>query len=559
MTITVTHQKPAVLDPVHTISYTGDYDPVPAVEKALVEPLRAPLTPGVPASILNDKGTDLSGSIDRMLFDCLGDTMNASAEKDMKDLLGQTLVNFDPATTLPVHELFAVQAGHRHKMPMPSPRVVYTAKDDIVPAAKGLLAGNGDGDEFFASLAYAFHPNTLGFWFQSEATFDEFKAWLSQQVGHLSGVLPADTTKLLNDFDQLALSGLTESLLLRKDDSDNNEEFSFARVLVHMLMSWVDQQRKAGMVDQVGAMPFSVGELFCPQSLVFVNVDAHARTKPAKITKEWTLIDQSLASPVKMISNRNLSKLTTAQRFAKKMSAMAASTKMSAGQPGNRSAKVAFRKMPPTKINLFASILRVLKRMGTVNRSQNIFRQTKSTFLKANRRDPDDVNKPGKITSISYLPDLHVYVDTSGSISEANYQEAIMSLIQIAKKLNVNLYFNSFSHILSQETLLKVEGKSVNAIWHEFRNVPKVTGWTDYLQIWQYINASPKRRRRMSLVITDFEWSPPSSRVEQPKNLYYAPCSAMDWDRMRYFAKEFADSMVHIDPTIHQKMLGMYA
>ena len=74
---------------------------------------------------------------------------------------------------------------------------------------------------------------------------------------------------------------------------------------------------------------------------------------------------------------------------------------------------------------------------------------------KANRRDPDDYNKPGRITSVEYMPDLHVYVDTSGSISEANYQEAVLLLIRIAKKLNVNLYFNSFSHILSQQTLLK--------------------------------------------------------------------------------------------------------
>ena len=130
-------------------------------------------------------------------------------------------------------------------------------------------------------------------------------------------------------------------------------------------------------------------------------------------------------------------------------------------------------------------------------------------------------------------------------------------LIRIAKKLNVNLYFNSFSHILSQETLLKVENKSTRQIWNEFRKIPKVSGGTEFKQIWDYINASPKRKRQLSLMITDFEWHAPSTREDHPANLYYAPCSAMDWQYMVNSAKYFADSMKHIDPTVRQKLLGM--
>lgn len=227
------------------------------------------------------------------------------------------------------------------------------------------------------------------------------------------------------------------------------------------------------------------------------------------------------------------------------------------GQPGSRSAQVKFRKAPPTKLDLFKDITRVLKRMGKVNKSQNVYRTTKTTFLKANRRNPDDFNKPGRITSVQYMPDLHVFIDTSGSISEENYQEAVLMLIRIAKKLNVNLYFNSFSHMLSQETLLKVENKSTRQIWQEFRKVPKVTGGTEFKQVWDYINTSPVRKRRLSLMITDFEWSPPSRREEHPPNLYYAPCSAMDWKYMVRSAEAYANGMQHIDPSIRQKLLGM--
>lgn len=558
MTITVTNQKPAVLDALHTISCTGDYDPMPGIQQTLIDPLLEPLNPNAPASITDAQGADLTGGIPDLVLSCLGDTLNVASEQTVKELLGQTLINFDQGTPLPVAELFAVQAGQQNKMPAPSPRVLYTAQADVLPAAKALLAGTGES-AFFASIAYTFHPDTLGFWFQCSGAFDDFKIWLSQQTQTMANALPPATTKLLNDFTALSLKGLTESLLVRKDDSDANDEHSFARVLVHMLMNYAEQQRAQASQQNTaldtGVLPFTVGELFCPRSLVLVNVEAHARATAAKITGEWNLINQSLASPVKVVSNTSLSKLTSLPRAAARAAALGA--KQQPGQPGSRSAQVAFRKQPPSKLDLLKDITRVLRRMGKVNKSQNIFRTTKATFLKANRRNPDDFNKPGRITSVQYMPDLHIYIDTSGSISEENYQEAVMMLIRIAKKLNINLYFNSFSHFLSQEVMLRTENKSTAQIWKEFRRIPKVSGGTEYTQIWQYINASRVRQRRLSLMVTDFDWLPPSTRQDHPKNLYYAPCSAMDWSSMVDLAKRYADSMQHIDPSIRQRLLGM--
>lgn len=561
MTFTVTNQKPAVLDPVHTITCTGAYDPMPAITSTIADPLRAPLNPAAPANITDAKGHDLSGGIEQALLACLGDTLVPGAEDFMKEMLGQTMVNYDQTTPLPVGELFAAQAGRKHKLPAPGVRgATYTASNAVIPAAKELIAGIGDESQFFVALAFAYHPDTLGFWFETESAFDDFKNWVSQQTQQMSSALPGNTKKLLGDFAGLSLKGLTESLLLRQDDTDNNEELSFARLVVHLLMLYVEQQnvqqaQPGGAPVTSGVLPFTVGELFCPKSLVFVNVEAHARARPGKVTAEWGIINKSLSSPVKVVSNKSLSKLTAMHRATARAQAQAATQQASA--PVTRSAQVVFRKQAPTKLDLFAALTRVLQRMGKVNRSQNIFRKSKTTFLKANRRDPDDYNKQGRITSVSYMPDIHVYVDTSGSISEANYQEAVLMLIKIAKKLNVNLYFNSFSHVLSQETLLKVENKSVTQIWQEFRKVPKVDGGTDYKQIWDYINASAVRKRRVSLVITDFEWRVPSTREDHPKNLYYAPCGAMDWDSMVRSAKHFAKAMRHIDPTVPQRLLGM--
>ncbi|GAB5079699.1 hypothetical protein [Arthrobacter sp. AD-310] len=562
MALTITNQKPAQFSPVHKLPVSGDYDPVAGITATIVDPLFTPLNQNHPVTITDSKGNTLDkDDTTGLLLRCLGDTVDAQAESSVKNLVAQGSVYYDPKSPLLVNELFAVQAGVQYKLPAPTPTIIYSAQGDVIPAAKKLLAGQvNDAGEFFASIAYAFHPETMGFWFQSSAAFDDFKTWLTGTTAALSSVLPADTTNLLNQFSNISLKGLTESLLLRKDDSDENEEYSFARVIVHMLMDYVHQKEAAAAQAQstpeTGALPFLLSELYSPRTLVIVNVEAHARASGNKVASEWKMINASIASPVKILSNKSLSKLTALPRAAAKAQAAASNMVKGHTQTG-RSAQVKFRKQAPSKVELVRDLTRALKRMGQVNRSQNVFRKSKSTFVKANRRDPDDWNKPGRIVSTHYMPDIHVYVDTSGSISEENYQQSVIMLISMAKKLNVNLYFNSFSHMLSQEVLLRTANKSVAQIWNEFRKIPKVSGGTEYKQIWDYINQSPVRKRRLSLVITDFEWYPPTTREEHPKNLYYAPCSSMDWATITHYARNYTTNMQHIEPAIAQRMLGL--
>ncbi|MFF2053838.1 hypothetical protein ACFVU2_19695 [Leifsonia sp. NPDC058194] len=562
MSLTLSGQKPAIINPVHTLPINGVYDPVPAIRKAIVKPLFKPLAKSGTVSVTTPKGHSLSKSeVTDLLLSAVGPTVNGQAEQEMKSLLQQGLVHYDQNNPLLVNELFVVQAAHAYRLPHPGPKTIYTAAHDVIPSAKNLLAGNAKDDgEFFASVAYTYSPEALGFWFQSASDFDAFKAWLTQQTATLAAVLPGDTTNLLNKFSQTDLNGLAEGYVLRKDDTDANEEYSFARVIVHMLMQYQQQNAKVwGNAPQMGTMPFVVSELFLPRTIILVNVEAHARSTPKKVDNEWKLINISLKSPIKVISNKALSKLTALPRAMAKAAARAANAQSNKTAQSGRSAKIAFKKQAPTKVDIEKGLLRVLKRMKEVNRSQNVLKMTKTSFAKANRRDPMDYNRPGKITSTHYRPDLHIYIDTSGSISEVNYQQAVLMLIKLAKRMNVDLYVNSFSHIMSQENLLRTKDKSVGQIWQEFRRIPKVTGGTDYKQIWDYINAKEARKRRLSLVVTDFEWAPSTQREQHPANLYYAPCSSMDWDRIVRWAERFTKSMRHIEPAIAQKLIGLVA
>ena len=243
-----------------------------------------------------------------------------------------------------------------------------------------------------------------------------------------------------------------------------------------------------------------------------------------------------------MISNKSLQRLTAVQRNMQKIASMAATAAANQSMQAMRAANMRFSKTRPTTVNMTRVIKKILDKMAFTNKSMNIFKSVKTSFAKPNRRDPDDYNKQGKVISTRYKPDLHLYIDTSGSISERDYEDAVKACIAMAKKLNINMYFNSFSHIMSQTTRLHLEGKSKSAIYEEFRRVPKVSGGTDYEQIWHFINKSKKRCRELSIIISDFEWTARSAYVRHPKNLYYIPCSTMNWDYITREAEPFCKS-----------------
>ena len=177
--------------------------------------------------------------------------------------------------------------------------------------------------------------------------------------------------------------------------------------------------------------------------------------------------------------------------------------------------------------------------------------------MKSNRRNPDNYNLPGRGISLQYKPDIHIYLDTSASISEENYKNAIITCITMAKKLNVNLYFNSFSDVISESTRLKIKGKTIGEIYRQFQNVPKVSGGTSFELVWQYIMQSARRKREISLMITDFAYYPPDERPAYPAKLYYAPIdtSKASWPYVKEAAEEFCQSMYHIEPNICRYIL----
>lgn len=235
MAIHVSNQKPAVLDPLHLISCTGTYDPMPAIQATLVDPLLQPLEPVQPSQHHQRRRCRHHRRHLRPHPQLPGRHLVAPAsEQAAKELFGQTPVNFHQKTSLPIGEAFATQAGARNKLPPPGPTVLYTAGADVIPAAKGLPRRLGRRERLLRLTGLHLPPRDPRVLVPVQRGVRRVQG-PAHAADPDTQLLPADTAKLLADFSQLHLKALTESLLIRKDDGDENHEHSFARIIIHML------------------------------------------------------------------------------------------------------------------------------------------------------------------------------------------------------------------------------------------------------------------------------------------------------------------------------------
>lgn len=548
MLITTNNQQPTSLQHFYLGSLSAQFDPYTTIMDNIVTPLFTPLVPNRPVTI-NKDGTDLSArDITDLLINCSDEHVNPNDEDCMKEIFNQTLVHYDKA--LNVQDVYAVQAAKKNNMPIPSSRVIYTT-NDVIDTSKEFLAGQVTYDAYFATMAFYTRVYTFGYYFANAEAWNEFKKWFGNEIAQISAMLSADTMKLCNDLQAISLQGLTESFVIRDDTSQNNEPYSFARLMIFYLNLYEKTLQTNKLPEYIaGHLPFSFAENFCPTSVVIINVEKHAHANPNEIKNEWDIIKASMQIKPKIYGTNQIKKLTSVARMTKKLASMS-----SKGSGAVRSAIIKFRKTPMTAVDFYKEVMKYYKHMQCVIQSENEVRFKKTSYNRPSRRDPDNPDKMGIVHGIKYKPDFHIYLDCSGSISERNYQDAIKSCIKFAKRIGVDIYFTSFSDILSATTKLPVKGKTLRQIYDAFKNTPKVGGGTNYEQIWHYINQSKRRQKEFSIVITDFEYYAPNHYVTHPQHLYYAPISGTDWSSLLDSAKSFAKSMLSICPDIRKKFL----
>lgn len=537
------------LNPVYTHDPTVDFDITQPIQEIFTDKYFTPINPSSPVEIKDGSKIFTQDEINHVLYACLGETIDPDAEEAARDLNTKIILN--STGDLQFNQIFAEVATNKYGDPMPSTRCVYTVRDDVIPHAKAVIATGmasaQEPDYLFYAMANALTPNTLGVACLTESVFDEFKQFLNNKLKTYN--LQPDILNKFSDMLKDKLNELTHSIMLRNDVYPDTDPLSFSRILTSAVLEYAAAVNN----NTFTIFPFTVKQLIMPESITFINIEKHARASRSSITKEWEALNKiHKILKVTPISLKKISKLSSIKKQIQTTPQGGKS-----GESPERSREILFKTKQNTTVDIYKYVIAILRQTKKTNMSMNTFLREAYSYNRPNRREPDNPDRRGKYYKKYHRPDIHIYLDTSGSISEENYKSAITACIELAKKLNVDMYFNSFSHVISQTKKLHIKDRSKTSIYKEFVKTPKVTGGTDFEEVWKFINQSEKRKREVSLMITDFGYGPPNTPFEHPRNLYYMPVqvSNYQYDDIIRYATQFTKAMQLRDKTIRTKIL----
>lgn len=558
--------------------------------------LVSPINPAKPAIVTDNKGNTLStDDMADVLTTSLDDVDGNPSDKDHKksaELLEALLSQVDASDNLPASKLFLAQALGATGLPsvMSSATVLYDTKTDIVSSASDYLStlAQYNNGHTAAQRSYNIaHEHLLSLYVALVSMFDiegnmmlcaqqdDFKTFTDEvltttQMLHSAGKASDETLNRAQKFNAFDLSD--EIVIGINTLTDNDicaEEYSFGRILGYVANDYTrkhDADAYANNApEKVMLAPWDLLSAANPKAWYFVNIENHARKTAAEITAEWKMLERASTMPIRRVNLNKLKRIGVQQRNIFAMKDQVASRKKNRHRKATRrdSTESDFARQAPSPAQSARDIVTTLKQMAHTHRSQNpqvVYRKSPNRQSRRNRSYADPT--PGKTKRKEYFPDIHFYADTSGSMSLKDYQDTLLLVIAVAKKLNCNVYFSSFSHVLSQEVLLPTKGRSKEHIHKIIKSVPKVSGGTDFQQVWDNINNLNERGKRLNIIATDFAFHPHSfPRIDHPRNVVYVPAfdrsNSYGWNQVRHYAANFANAMRAHDGNIDAKLLGM--
>ena len=556
----ITNHKPSQLEPTVVPAFVNQNPQSDEIfetfQNDVFTQLDQPLRPGLdPQYVFDGQPEDKDSISETFVTELFLDEGESERSVKLRDFLAQTLLHYQPNFET-IDTSLMVQNATAENLPLPivqgARSIVYTVATDVIPVAKQYLAGQVSFNYWATSFGFTFRVPALVVSMDTPDVYKEFQQYVQTTVAPFQSQLPIDASMALQEFYKTTLDDLAEGFRIRATVGDNNQDYSFARILHTCVMQFVAQNGQAGII------PTSLKEIIHPTTIMFLNVEKHAHSNNRDINKTWnSAMNMSKAKLIGLNKIKKLSEEEQLDAMRQRSNVRRSALMNKAKDPASRKKRAKpFGKQLKTSKQLTKEIVRILSKMKKVRMSNNVIKTRKTTFNKPNRRDPDNYDKPGIIYSHQYVPDIHVYLDTSGSISERNYKEACMAIIQLAQTLKTKLYLNSFSHVLSQPALVDIGNCSKETAWKRLQNIPKVSGGTDFDLVWDYIHQSSQRKQELAIMITDFEYTPSNSYTRPlPQNLFYVPCGGFDIDKLRRNATYFVNSTRRLDANLRHKII----
>lgn len=558
------------------------------MEAWLANTLAQPIIGTQPVQVIDEHGKGYSrNDIAELFAEAILNTNDTESNTSAVNLMSALALNITTATNLPLDQLHFNQMLNKTGLPSvmtnTKSRIIKYTIDDLIDPAREYISYAGKSnsyrdshsalDQFSVGVLSLFAPKAKAMIFADHEEFNKFTQQVlntAQFIASTQTDAPASLLTLAKEFDKMDISDdIVTGINLRADDQGVTPDYSFQRVLDYEAKTYVTDSNQIAKTNdtqqRTRELSFSLNEFINPKRLVIVNMANHVNKNAQAIANAWGDITQESNDPIHLTSLKSLSKLGATQAAARKMTASLKQQQQRAAAANRRAAtENTFSSQPATPQKAVLDIINVLNKMKNAMRTKNITKVRKATMNRPPRRvrPGNVVQAPGKITKSSYYPDIHFYADCSGSMSIADYQDTLILIIAVAKKLNCDIYFSSFSHSLSHEVLVPTKGRSTKQVFDLIAKIPKVTGGTDFSQVWDNINNLKVRQDRLNIMSTDFDYIPRTyPKVEHPKNMVYVPAfdrtKQQAWDEVRNCAARFTNAMAPHDPTIDSKILGM--
>ena len=455
----------------------------------------------------------------------------------------------------------------KNKYPTPSKTIKYTFDTDIQNQAKDVIIAhqnNQPKDDVIKELNLGLIGTLLQspanknwqFILIDENTYNKFKESLNNKINSIQA--PQDVIEQNKEIQSIQLDdteNLTTWLI-----GNTNDENTINRIILDTLYEF--ENTTPDIVYTLLNMNV-IGSLK-PFGFSFINIESLINSDQYSFKKELIELGK-LTNRMIAFKVKKLKKIQSMQQYqnTQKSNKKQYKKKLDNDQAEKRTSAT-FSKTLPTTNKQINRLKKIVNKNISKDATDNTFKTRTRSFMRPNRRHPDDTNIPGTRIKTSYRPDVHIYLDTSGSITEAQYKASITMLIKIAKKLNTNLYFTSFSHKISQPVKLQTKYASVKQIYNQIKAIPKVSGGTEYENVWNMIDTLQKKKFNMlNFVLTDFEYNvrqsyTPQLRNASVKKTYYLPLASdqSDYYYCRQYAIELADELYDLgDKTIYKRML----
>lgn len=503
------------------------------IKSQLVEPLFQPTSTSEVKITYNKNNVSQNDLLKTLMNIWVSKTYDVDNDKFLNELYARSLLHAKKEGQT-IDTILVKEALDEQNLPEPSDRVIYSVKHDFIPSAKTLLSDTSRDDYHRQFLG------TMGAYLQG-SNLNEFKVIVCENQDVFKQMRQTMDQYQPNLFNKMTLDDYFEPVILPPEDKMH----PFAEQSINRIIDYA-----ASVTTNTWTYPVNLSEHIMPTKLLILNLDEIAHANSKDLQKAFQKLKKNLNNKylMRMISQKALTKVENIKKADEQIDSIEASQKNN-GENERRERHTQLLKKPVSREQMIRQVMNIVKTGTTSQRTQNVYEVETESYNRPNRREPMNAEKPGLIKYTDFKYDIHIYLDTSGSISERNYQDAIYVLIALAKKMKVNIYFTSFSHIISETSMLKIENRSTNQIYDQFKKTPKVGGGTDFENVWHKIQRR-KNRDEYSFIITDFGYNVNRNRRftnEEVKNTFYIPISTTEreWKNIKKMCINFIKQMAH--------------